>query len=123
MGNVIRKLLAVTGASAIGALLVWLPAGGASEAGRNAASTITVGNNFFSPTAKTIGNGGSLRWVWRGGRPHNVVGKTARGRVIFRSGRSSRRGYSFRHRFRGKGRYQVICTIHRARMKMTVRVR
>ena len=120
MGNVIRKLVAVTAAVAIGSLLIWLPAG---DAAISAARAVTVGNNFFSPTGKTIRRGGSVSWVWRGGRPHDVVGRNARGRVVFKSGRSSRRGHTFRHRFRAKGRYQVICTVHPARMKMTVRVR
>ena len=122
MGNLLRKPLVVTAAGAL-SLLICLPAGGASDAVREAAATVTVGNNFFSPTGKTIRRGGSVSWVWRGGRPHDVVGRNARGRVVFKSGRSSRRGHTFRHRFRAKGRYQVICTVHPARMKMTVRVR
>ena len=121
MGNLLRKPLGVTAAGAL-SLLICLPAGGASDAVREAAATVTVGNNFFSPTGKTVGSGGSVSWVWRGGRTHNVIGRTDRGRVVFRSKRTSRRGYTFRHRFRDKCRYQVICTIHRARMKMTVRV-
>lgn len=123
MSKVSRKLLILTVAGAVGGLLTWLPAGSASEAVRGAATTVKVGNNFFSPTGKTIGRGGTVRWVWSGGRPHNVVGRTSGGRVIFRSRRTARRGYTFRHRFRSRGRYRVICTIHPARMRMTVRVR
>jgi plastocyanin len=123
MGNVLRKLLAPTAAAAVAGALLLLPAGSASEPVGAAATTVRVGNNFLSPTSKTIGRGGTVAWVWAGGRRHNLLGRTSRGRVIFRSRTTSRRGYTFRHRFGSRGRYSVICTLHPSSMRMTVRVR
>jgi plastocyanin len=123
MGKVSRKLLALSVAGAIAGVLTWLPAGGASSPVRDAATRVKVGNNFLSPTSKTIGRGGTVAWVWSGGRRHNLLGRSSRGRVIFRSRTSSRRGFTFRHRFAGRGRFSVICTLHPSSMRMTVRVR
>jgi plastocyanin len=82
-----------------------------------------VGNNFFSPTSKSVASGHTLTWVWSGGRRHNVTGKTRSGRVAFRSRTTSRRGFRYTLRFRRRTRYTVICTIHPSQMRMTVRVR
>lgn len=123
MRKVLRKLLIAGIAGAIASSLIWLPAGSASESALLGAATVKVGNNFFSPTSKTISRGRTVSWVWAGGRRHDVVGRNSRGKTVFRSKRTSRRGYTFRHRFRSRGRFRVICTIHPARMRMTVRVR
>lgn len=119
MKEVSGRLLVLAVAAAIGSLFACLPVGSASTPARTAAGSVKVGNNFLSPTGKTIGRGGSASWVWAGGRKHHLVGKSG-GRVIFSSRSTSRRGYAFRHRFGSKGRYSVICTIHPDSMRMTI---
>ncbi len=98
---------------------------GAFAAGEttSARATVRVGNNFFSPSSKSIRRSGTVTWVWAGGVRHNVTGRTRRGRVVFRSRTTSRRGFRYRHRFGRRGRFRVICTIHPRAMRMTVRVR
>ena len=101
-----------------------LAVGIAAAAGPSGAATsnVTVGNNFFKPKTKTVSRGDSVRWVWRGGRRHNVTGTTRSGRVAFRSRTTSRKGYRYTKRFRRAGRYTVICTLHSG-MTMRLRVR
>jgi plastocyanin len=111
----IRTLVAVLAVSAlVGAVVV----GGAS----GATTSVTVGDNFFRPKAKTIARGDSIRWVWRGDVKHNVTGMTRSGRVAFRSKTTARKGYRYKKRFRKAARYRVICTLH-SDMTMRVRVR
>jgi plastocyanin len=95
----------------------------APERATSARSTVRVGNNFFSPTSKSVRRGGTLTWVWAGGVRHNVTGMTRSGRVVFMSRTTSRRGFRYRHRFGRRGRFRVICTVHPRVMRMTVRVR
>ena len=82
--------------------------GGAHAAG---SKTITVRDSFFSPKSLTVSKGTTLRFVWAGHLPHNVVGP---GTNI---GARVRGSVSVRAR---SGSY--VCTIHRG-MKVSVRVR
>mgnify|MGYP002682753655 CR=1 FL=1 len=80
-------------------------------------ANIKVGDNYFvrpgsTPTV-TVRAGTTLRWVWAGRKPHNVVGSG------FRSPTKTSGTYS--RKFSGKGSFRVICTVHSS-MKMTVRV-
>jgi plastocyanin len=90
---------------------------------RAAATTVRVGNNFFSPTAKSIRRGRVITWAWAGGVRHNVTGTTRSGRVVFRSRTTSRAGFRYSRRFRRRASYRVICTVHPGTMRMSVRVR
>ncbi len=89
-----------------------------------AASTITVGDNYFVrdsgvPTV-TAAKGSKVTWVWRGKSLHNV--KVTKGPVKF--GSASQSKGSFSKRLRKKGTYTIICTVHGASdqsMKLVVR--
>ena len=116
------RAIAAVAAGSLGACLAVAPAGASAPEVRLAASSVSVGNNFFSPSSKSVGRGGSISWVWRGGARHNVTGMTRSGRVVFRSRTTSRRGYRYTKRFRSAGRFRVICTLHSG-MRMSVRVR
>ncbi len=111
-----RKRLAVAAATVVAVAAV------ASGPAAGAGSKVTVGNNFFKPKSKTVSKGSTVTWVWKGGTSHNVTGMTKSGRVVFRSKTTSRKGATYRKRFRKAGSFRVICTIH-SNMKMSLRVR
>ncbi|HEU4904497.1 MAG TPA: plastocyanin/azurin family copper-binding protein [Solirubrobacterales bacterium] len=92
----------------------------ASEA--MAATTVRLGDNFFAPSSKTIARGAKVRFKWIGNRPHNVKKRRGPGGG-FKSRTTSRRGVNFAKKFRKRGAYKLICTIHPETMRMTLRVR
>jgi plastocyanin len=90
-----------------------------------ATKTVKVGDNYFvrdggRPTV-TIRKGSTLKFVWRGHSPHNVVKKKGPGGRI-NSGVKVKG--SFRHKFTRRGTYTLYCTIHGiSDMGLTVKVR
>lgn len=80
-------------------------------------ANVKVGDNYFvrggsAPTI-TVRAGTTVRWVWAGRNPHNVVGSG------FRSPTKTSGTYS--RKMSRKGTFRVICTVHSS-MKMNVRV-
>ena len=104
--TLIAAVLAVALSAAAGSALA---NGGAHAAG---STTITLRDSFFSTKSVSVSKGTTVRFVWAGHLPHNLVGPGAnipdrvRGSVSVRATRS--------------GRYS--CTIHRG-MKVSVKVR
>jgi len=87
-----------------------------------AATTVKLGDNFFAPSGKTVRSGAKVRFQWIGNRPHNVTKRRGAGGG-FKSRTTSRRGVNFAKRFRQRGTYKLICTIHPEEMRLTLRVR
>jgi plastocyanin len=85
-------------------------------------ATITVGNNFLSPSKKTITAGTRLRFRWVGGLRHHIVKSQGPGAEI-RSPATSARGVNLSKVLRKRGTYRFICTIHPLEMKTKVIVR
>lgn len=85
-------------------------------------TTVTLGDNFFAPSSKTVSAGTKVRFKWVGSRRHNVKKKRGPGGG-FKSRTTKRRGVNFAKRFTKAGTYRLICTIHpdTMRMKLTVR--
>ena len=109
-----KRLIAVLAAAAVtaGAFLA-IPAFGATR-------SVSVRDNVFSPRTLNARSGDTVRWVWRGSAPHNVVAtSTPRGVSKFRS--SVQRNGTYRKRLTRRGTYRILCTIHAPSMKMTVR--
>ena len=108
-----RTLALLVGATvALGALL----AGPALAGG----GSVAVRDNEFGPTTKTIDEGDTVTWVWRGQAPHNVVKISGPGRRFQSRIKTTGR---YRHRFTRTGTYRLLCTIHAPSMKMKVVVR
>lgn len=110
-----KKLLAataVTGLAAAGAI----PALAST-------TTVKIGDNYFVRPANnatvSIHRGSSLKFVWRGSAPHNVVKRSGPG-AAFRS-TVKLHGGTYTHRFTRSGTYKLVCTIHSG-MKLTVKV-
>jgi len=104
--TLIAAVLAVALSAAAGSALA---NGGAHSAG---STTITLRDSFFSPKSVSVSKGTTLRFVWAGRLPHNLIGPGAnygarvKGSVSVRATRS--------------GSY--ICSIHRG-MRVSVNVR
>lgn len=86
------------------------------------AATITVGNNFLSPSSKTISSGTKLRFKWVGGITHKIVKAKGPGGDI-RSPETSARGVNLAKVLRKRGTYRFRCVIHPTEMKTKVVVR
>ncbi len=86
------------------------------------AATITVGNNFLSPTSKTIDPGTKLRFKWLGGESHHIVKTKGPGGEI-KSPATSRKGVHLAKVLSKRGTYRFICTFHPTEMKLKVVVR
>jgi plastocyanin len=93
---------------------------GVARAG--ATATIAVGNNFLSPSSKTINAGTKLRFKWAGGVRHHIVKTKGPGGDI-RSPATGKPGVNLAKVLSKRGTYRFICTIHPAEMKTTVVVR
>lgn len=71
--------------------------------------SIVIRDIDFSIRTLRIHRGDTVRWLFRDApAPHNV---TSRGRPRFRSSASRQHG-SFSVRFRRRGTYRYVCTIH-----------
>jgi plastocyanin len=112
-----RKLLVVGLLAALVAAL--LSAGPALSARK----TVGVHDNYFvrsgaAPTVK-VQRHDRVVWEWEGSNPHNVT--VTRGPVKFHSDTQTSGTYG--KRVTRRGTYKIVCTIHRATMRMTLRVR
>ena len=75
--------------------------------------------SWHVPSNKTvkIRKGGTVKWIWTDGQPHNVKGPG------FSSGNAvSRKGKTYSHRFRKRGTFKIICQVHPTTMKTIVKV-
>ena len=104
-------LTAATLAVALSAAAGSAVAGADQNASVAGTTTISVRDDYFGPKSITVSKGTTLRFVWGGRRPHNVVGPGANIRVRVK-GSASVKAQS--------GTYK--CDIHRG-MKLSVRVR
>ena len=101
-----RKLTALLAVTALVAAVV------AAQAFASTSVTWKVGT---SKTVK-IRKGGTVKWVWGDGSPHNVKGSGFKSKVL------TGRGKSYSHTFRSRGTFKIICQIHPTTMKTTVKV-
>ena len=83
-------------------------------------STVKVGDDFFSPTEKTVSKGTKVKFNWIGNNKHDIVKAKGPG-GDFDSGLQQGSGVLFKHKFNKKGNYKIICTIHDG-MKMKLHV-
>lgn len=113
MAGLLAVCLVLAGSAAIGTQV--------APAGKKKA-TITVGNNFFAPAKKRVKRNTLVKFKWDGGVPHNVTKRKGPAGKI-KSKTTSKSGVNFRKRFKRRGKYKFVCTIHPASMKLTLKVR
>ena len=110
-----RKAIPVFAAIAIAAGITALPSSGATS--KPKPRHVSVKDDFFGPKKLTIKKGAKVVWTWKGKRRHNVSEANAK----FRSG-TKKKG-TFKHTFKTKGTYLILCTIHAPDMHMTIKVK
>jgi plastocyanin len=106
--------LAVIG-GALAVMLAGALAAAAAPGDRGAAEAqakrVVVMDNFFEPRSISIHKGERVVWVWKGDNSHNItfikVPKTAS-----RKGADTRRAGRWSRKFRKRGFYKYVCTIH-----------
>ena len=89
--------------------------GGNNNTGGSTSSSISVGDNYFSPAATTVPAGTTVTWTWAGSVNHNVTFDDGAASSTQASGTYSRT-------FSTAGTYAYHCTIHGASMSGTVTV-
>ena len=98
-------------AAIVGGMLAAAPALGEPEAAKIATKRVVVMDNFFEPRYVEIERGDRVVWAWKGDNSHNVtftkVPKTAS-----KKGADTRREGRWSRRFRKRGFYKYVCTIH-----------
>jgi plastocyanin len=126
------KITAILAAAALtGATAVALPAtgsaGGPTAGAAAVGAKIKVGDDFFAPDFVKIKKGEKVKFKWLedNGNPHNaVLDKGPKGvkKKDFKSETGSI-GIKFAPKFKKKGAYDFICTVHPSVMKATVKVK
>jgi plastocyanin len=114
MGN--KKVLqaAAAVAATLGGALAAAPALGSAEtpAAANAATKkVIVMDNFFEPRYLEIHKGERVVWVWKGDNSHNIV-FTKVPKQASKKGASSRRDGRWSRKFKRRGLYKYVCTLH-----------
>ncbi len=104
------------------ALIGAVAIGGTTATAGKRTTKVTVGNNFFDPSSKTVRKGTKVKFKWVGGVPHNVKKRKGPGGK-FKSKTTAKKGVQFTKKFKKKGTYKLICTIHPDSMRMKLRVR
>lgn len=91
-------------------------------AGARGSTTVKLDDDFFSPERKTVSAGAEVRFKWIGSDRHNVTKKSGPGRS-FGSETTADRGVNFAKKFKQRGKYKLICTIHaKDGMKLKLKV-
>ena len=87
--------------------------------------TIKTGDDYFSPTKKTIHLRDVVKWVWVGadGKPGATINEhtIAEGKGRFTS--DPKTSGSYRFRFKKTGKFTIYCAEHPDDMKLTVTVK
>ena len=102
-------------AIAVAAGVAALPSAGATPKPRH----VAVKDDFFDPKSIKVRKGTKVVWTWKGSERHNIA--VAKGPSYFRAG--TRRKGTYRHTFKKRGTYSIVCTIHAPDMHMTVKVK
>jgi plastocyanin len=118
-----RRRRALAAATIVGTLALTLGAGATpadEEASQALRKRVLVKDNFFEPRSVNIRRGDRVTWIWRGENEHNVTFvKVPKG--AGKKGAETRVTGRWTRRFRKRGLYKYICTIH-AGMRGTIDV-
>jgi plastocyanin len=102
-----RKLIALLAIASLLAAIGAVSAFGATK---------TVKWKVGSKTTQSIRKGGTVKWVWSDGAPHNVKGPG------FKSKTATKIGTAYTHKFGSKGTFKITCQVHPTTMKTVVKV-
>ena len=113
-------LVAAVGATALGGAAL---ADASEQANAAAANRVAVDDYFFKSKSVAVKRGGVVTWIWRGSDDHNVVFTSAPRRVKKPKRCGTRSSGTCSRRFRRRGTYRYVCTLHATSMTGKVRVR
>lgn len=88
------------------------PAMGGDDATSARTKSVSVDDDFFRPKRVTIASGDRVRWTWRGAGDHNVRFRKVPSGASRRPGSETDDKGTFSRKFRKRGRYSYVCTIH-----------
>ena len=91
--------------------------------------TVKTGDDFFSPTKKTIHKRDIVKWVWVGAdkkpgetiNEHTIIDENQE-KPYFKNGTPKTKG-SFRVRFKKPGSFRIICAEHPDDMILKLKVK
>lgn len=86
---------------------------------------VTVGDNFFKPSKRTVPPGTKVTWTWKGETVHNVTLMTApKGvkKTKYESDTQGSEGDPFTRTLKAKGKWVFVCTLH-PEMEQTITVK
>jgi plastocyanin len=86
-----------------------------------ATKTVQVADDFFTPKRVKIHKNDRVRFEWVGANEHTVTKAKGPG-PFFDSGPEQGTGVLYSHKFKKRGDYKLICTLH-ADMGMRVEVK
>jgi plastocyanin len=87
------------------------PALGERNVSQSVTKRVVVMDNFFEPRSINIHVGDRVVWVWKGDNSHNVVFTKVPSKVSKR-GADTRRDGRWGRKFKKRGLYKFVCTIH-----------
>jgi plastocyanin len=113
------RKLTILALIAIAALTAVLTLGGIATA--EPKTTITLGDNFYSPTSKTVEKGTTVRFKWTGNHRHSVTKASGPG-GDFSSKKTRSDGVNFVKTFNKSGTYRMFCKVHPTEMRLKITV-
>src|SRR3954447_12460942 len=109
--------------TSLAALAITVLAGASAGTALAATWTVKVGDNYFvrdgKPPTIRVSKGTKLRFKWTGAAPHDVA--VAGGPARFHSMVKAKGTYA--RRLTKAGTYKLVCEVHPAEMRLTVKVR
>ncbi|HEY8082264.1 MAG TPA: plastocyanin/azurin family copper-binding protein [Solirubrobacterales bacterium] len=111
-----RKILGLMAIVALASVPLY---GGLAKAAPT--TTIILGDNFFSPSAKTVSSGTKVRFKWTGNRRHRVTKAKGPG-GDFASEKTKVDGVNLVKTFNASGTYRIICSVHPSEMRLKITV-
>jgi plastocyanin len=110
-----RRTLALAATLAVAGILA------IASVAAGATKTVDLGDNFFDPDVMKIKKNDKVNFNWTGFDEHNVTKAKGPGK-FFASETTSEPGVNFAKKFKKKGEYKFICTLH-GEMKLTLKVK
>jgi len=111
--------------SAVGLLTAAVPAVNALAASKPKPLKVTVDDDFFKPSKKTVPPGTKVTWTWKGADEHNVTLMEAPKGIKLKKYASKdqdRDGDPFTRTLKAKGKWLFVCTLH-SEMEQTITVK
>ncbi len=107
------------------AVAVAIPAAASGHHVKAKTHTVKTGDDYFSPTKRTIHLKDVVKWVWVGadGRPGETFNEHTIAESKGRFSSDTKTSGTFKFRFRKTGKFTILCADHPETMRLTVTVK